>query len=68
MLVLSRKVGESILIGNDIVITVVAYRGDKVRLGIKAPSDVRVDREEIREIIDREERHRRMEQEREDGQ
>jgi carbon storage regulator len=48
MLVLSRHVDERIMIGNDIVITVVEFRGDKVRLGITAPDHVEVDREEVR--------------------
>jgi carbon storage regulator len=47
MLVLSRKKGESIQIGNDILLTVVEIRGDKVRLGIQAPRDVTVHREEV---------------------
>lgn len=49
MLVLSRKTDESLVIGNDIRIVVVAIKGDKVRLGIEAPRDVQVDRSEIRE-------------------
>lgn len=49
MLVLSRHADESILIGSDIVVTVVAIRGDKVRLGITAPAEVEVDRREIRD-------------------
>ena len=47
MLVLSRKKNESIVINNDIVITVVEIRGDKIRLGIVAPKDVPVHREEV---------------------
>ena len=47
MLVLSRKKNESIIINNDIVVTVVEIRGDKVRLGIVAPKDVPVHREEV---------------------
>ena len=47
MLVLSRKVGEEIVIGNDIRIKVVAVDGGKVRIGIVAPDDVIVDRQEI---------------------
>ncbi|MCG3771694.1 MAG: Carbon storage regulator [Nitrosomonadaceae bacterium] len=48
MLVLSREVNEEILIGENISIMVVEIRGDKVRLGIKAPQEVSVDRKEIR--------------------
>ena len=51
MLVLSRKKNESIVINNDVVITVVEIRGDKVRLGIVAPKEVPVHREEVYEAI-----------------
>ena len=47
MLVLSRQRDESIMIGDNIVITIVDIRGDKVRLGINAPSEVPVHRQEI---------------------
>ncbi len=47
MLVLSRRPGESVMIGHDIVLTVLEVRGDVVRLGIKAPRDVQVHREEV---------------------
>lgn len=51
MLVLSRKKNESIVINNDVVVTIVEIRGDKVRLGIVAPKDVPVHREEVYEAI-----------------
>jgi carbon storage regulator len=51
MLVLSRKKNESIIINDNIVVTVVEIRGDKVRLGIDAPKDVSVHRREIYEAI-----------------
>ena len=51
MLVLSRQRDESIMIGDNIVVTIVDIRGDKVRLGINAPKDVAVHREEIFERI-----------------
>ena len=51
MLILTRKAGESIKIGDDITISVVEVRGHQVRLGIEAPRDVVVHREEIYEII-----------------
>ena len=51
MLVLSRKKNESIVINNDITITVVEIRGDKVRLGIVAPKDVPVHRQEVYDAI-----------------
>ena len=55
MLVLSRKKDESIIIRDNIVITVVDIRGDKVRLGIEAPRDVPVHRREIYDAIKRSE-------------
>jgi carbon storage regulator len=51
MLVLSRKKNESIVINDDIIIFVVEIRGDKVRLGIEAPKDVPVHRQEVYEAI-----------------
>lgn len=54
MLVLSRHRDESIIIGDDIVVTVVDIRGDKVRLGIQAPTHIPVHRQEIYEAIQRE--------------
>lgn len=56
MLVLSRHRDESIIIGDDIVITVVDIRGDKVRLGIAAPIEISVHRQEVYEAIQRENR------------
>ncbi|MEX0717191.1 MAG: carbon storage regulator CsrA [Planctomycetaceae bacterium] len=58
MLVLSRQRDESIIIGDDIVITIVDIRGDKVRLGIAAPTEIPVHRQEVYEAIRREERAR----------
>jgi carbon storage regulator len=52
MLVLSRKPGESIHIGNNIVLTVVAIRSNQVRIGIQAPEDVRILRQELAEKAD----------------
>lgn len=54
MLVLSRQRDESIIIGDNIVVTVVDVRGDKVRLGIEAPREVSVHRREVYEAIQRE--------------
>lgn len=56
MLVLSRKLGEEIIIGDDIRIMVVDIRGDKVRLGITAPNAVPVHREEVFEAIQKEQK------------
>ena len=54
MLVLSRQRDESIIIGDNIVITIVDIRGDKVRLGIEAPKEVPVHRQEVYDAIQRE--------------
>lgn len=51
MLVLSRRVGEQIVIGDDIVVTVIDVRNDTVRLGIAAPRSVRVNRAEVRQAV-----------------
>lgn len=51
MLVLSRKKNESIVINEDIVVTIVEIRGDKVRLGIEAPRDIPVHRREVLDAI-----------------
>ena len=56
MLVLSRHRDESIMIGDEIVVTIVDIRGDKVRLGIDAPQDIPVHRQEVYEAIQRENR------------
>lgn len=47
MLVLTRRSGESVMIGDDVVVTVLEVRGDVIRLGIRAPRDIQVHREEI---------------------
>jgi carbon storage regulator len=51
MLILTRHKDESIIIGDDIVITIVDLRGDKVRIGIAAPSEISVHRQEVYEAI-----------------
>lgn len=50
---LGRKLGESIVISNNIIVTVVEVRGDKVRLGITAPRSVSVHRKEVSDKIDK---------------
>ena len=54
MLVLSRQRDESIVIGDNIVVTIVDVRGDKVRLGIEAPREISVHRREVYDAIQRE--------------
>jgi len=56
MLVLSRSRDESIVIGDKVVVTIVDIRGDKVRLGIQAPAEIPVHRQEVFEAIQRENR------------
>ena len=51
MLILTRKVGETLMIGDNIKITVLAVKGNQLRIGIDAPRDVAVNREEIYERI-----------------
>lgn len=54
MLVLSRRLGETLVIGDDIRLTVLGITGNQVRIGVAAPKDVRVDRAEVRVRIDAE--------------
>jgi carbon storage regulator len=56
VLVLSRQLDESIVIGDNVVITVVDIRGDKVRLGIEAPGEIPVHRQEVYQAIQRDSR------------
>ena len=54
MLILTRRVGETVMIGNDVTVTVLGVKGNQVRVGVNAPRDVAVHREEIYERIKRE--------------
>ena len=47
MLILTRRVGESLMVGDDVTITVLGVKGNQVRVGVKAPKEVAVHREEI---------------------
>ena len=51
MLILTRRVGETLMIGSDVAITVLGVKGNQVRIGVKAPKEVAVHREEIFEKI-----------------
>jgi carbon storage regulator len=54
MLILTRRVGETVVIGNDVTVTILGVKGNQVRVGINAPKTVAVHREEIYERIKRE--------------
>ena len=55
MLILTRRVGETVMIGNEVTVTVLGVKGNQDRIGVNAPKDVAVHREEIYERIKREE-------------
>lgn len=55
MLILTRRVGETVMIGDDVKVTVLGVKGNQVRIGVDAPKDVAVHREEIYDRIKREE-------------
>lgn len=55
MLILTRRVGESLVIGDDVNVTVLGIKGNQVRVGVSAPKEVAVHREEIYQRIQREE-------------
>ncbi len=54
MLILTRRVGESLLVGDDVKVTVLGIRGNQVRIGVDAPKDIQVHREEIYDRIHKE--------------
>ncbi len=54
MLILTRRVGKSLMIGDDVSVTVLGVRGDQVRIGVDAPKDIAVHREEIYDKIQQE--------------
>ncbi len=55
MLILTRRIGETLMIGDEVTVTVLGVKGNQVRIGVNAPKDVAVHREEIFERIKREE-------------
>ncbi len=58
MLILTRRVGETVVIGNDVDVTVLGVKGNQVRIGVKAPKEIAVHREEIYQRICRESEQR----------
>ncbi len=56
MLILTRRVGETLVVGDDVTVTVLGVKGNQVRLGVNAPKDVSVHREEIYQRIQNEKR------------
>ncbi len=54
MLILTRRVGETVMVGDDVTVTVLGVKGNQVRIGVNAPKDVAVHREEIYERIKKE--------------
>lgn len=56
MLILTRRVGETLVIGDDVTVTVLGVKGNQVRLGVNAPRDLPIHREEIYERIQQEKR------------
>jgi carbon storage regulator len=57
MLILTRRVGETLMIGDEVTVTVLGVKGNQVRIGVNAPKNVSVHREEIYERIRREKEH-----------
>lgn len=54
MLILTRRIGETLMVGDDVTITVLGVKGNQVRIGVNAPKDVAVHREEIYQRIQKE--------------
>jgi carbon storage regulator len=60
MLILTRRVGQTVIVGNDVTVTIVGVKGNQIRLAISAPKNVSIHREEIYERIRREQHQTRL--------
>lgn len=54
MLILTRRVGETLMVGDDVTVTILGVKGNQIRIGVNAPKDVEVHREEVYERIQQE--------------